>query len=98
MSGKLYVSENDKIMKDKVYYVHLTYLQKDAIWQMWDWVDKHRPEITIVNKVRYFVDCKNGSRHYFLGEHIYSSWCKGRYYILNGKHYRSGYEIKEQGI
>jgi hypothetical protein len=84
-------------MKSKV-YVHLTYLQKDAFWQMRDWVDKHKQEIIRVNKAQYFVVYKDGSRHYFLGEHIYSTWCKGRDYILDGKYYRSGYEIKEQGI
>lgn len=84
-------------MSDKL-YVHVSHFQDDALIDMRLWIDKHRREIIMINKAQYFVVYKDGSRHYFLGEHIYSSWCKGRDYILNGKHYRSGYEIKEQGI
>lgn len=36
----------------------------------------------------------NGDIHYFMSDYTYSSWCKGRTYLLFGELFRSGYKLK----
>ena len=82
-------------MSREITYVHIFHLEKDARIAMMQWVNCHKDEIIRVNKVQGFAVCKGGIRHYFMGEIMYKKWCLGRDYIIDGKHYHSGYEVKE---
>lgn len=75
-------------------YVHLSYLHREAVVKMADWIESHGTEIFRINKSRGCVTCNNGDLHYFMSEYSYIRWCKGRTYILNGEWYRSDRKIE----
>ena len=76
-------------------YVHLYVWFKDAVDGRQEYVNKNKEDIKTINTVKSSVICKNGDVHYFLSRHMYSEWCKGRTYILDGELYHSDYKVKE---
>ena len=74
-------------------YAHVSRLHNDAYIEMEHWIDEHYKEVLDVQRHKDLVICRNGDKHYFMGEIVYRKWCLGRDYIIDGKQYHSGYEI-----
>lgn len=62
-----------------------------------DYIKGANLEDVVVRKCpsQFYVQLIDGTRLYVIPCSIYNRWCKGRDYMHNGKHYHSGYIVKE---
>lgn len=57
------------------------------------WSNAESEYMLLFRNIPYTV-VLNGDNHYFMSDYIYSSWCKGRTYMLNDEMFHSGYLIR----
>lgn len=84
-------------MHDVCYLNCIMEYQRQAMYEMQRFVEQYRAFKPIVKKYEYCV-ILDGKKIYFLGEHVYERWCKGRYYVYHGDLYCNGYKIEENYI
>lgn len=68
----------------------------NAVWMWKDFCREHHSEIASYDRYDSFRTVMiNGDVHYFIPISQWSTWVRGRTYLLDDKLYKNGYEVKE---
>lgn len=76
---------------------HLFEFEIQAVRYLKEYEAENYDDIAKVDMGKHKIIMKDKNIHEFMGISKYCKWCKGRTYMLNGKIYHSGYELKEGG-